>query len=231
MTGASNLRLLEVDRLADECADQTARFFSRRPYNPAYCYELFRRALVGRNDYAWEKIYQIYWPLVAGWVRCHSGLPAAGEDVEYFVNGAFGRFWSAVDGEKFRQFEDLARLLHYFHMCVNSIVVDHARNNQIITVDLEVLADLTPEDLTSVEALVTDKLERHRLWKTAIALTQDKKEYIILEYSFAYGLKPSQIYANNSNRFESLDEVYRVKRNLLNRLSRNPVFLQFLGRH
>jgi DNA-directed RNA polymerase specialized sigma24 family protein len=231
MTGASNLRLLEVDRLADECAEQTARFFSRRPYNPAYCYELFRRALVSSNDYAWEKIYRIYRPLVAGWVRCHSGLPAAGEDVEYFVNGAFDRFWSAVDGEKFRQFQDLARLLHYFRMCVNSIIIDHARNNQIRTVDLEVLADLPPGDSTSVEALVTDKLERHRLWKTAIALTRDEKEYVVLEYSFVYGLKPSQIYMDNSDRFESLDELYRVKRNLLNRLSRNPAFQQFLGRH
>ena len=78
MTDARKLRLFDVDRLADECADQTARFFSQVSHDTGYCYELFRRAIVGRNSYAWEKVYLIYHPLVASWVRRHSGLPAAG---------------------------------------------------------------------------------------------------------------------------------------------------------
>ncbi len=228
MTSGRNLRLFDEDRLADECADQTARFFSRTEHDTGYCYELFRRAIVGRNNYAWEKIYQIYHPLVASWVGRHSRLEAAGEEVDYFVNCAFDKIWSAVDGEKFSQFQDLASLLRYFQMCVHSVIVDYARSNPIRTTDLDNLANFPAPDSPSIEKYVTDQLERHRLWEMVARLIRDEREMIVLRYSFVYDFKPSQIYAANSDRFESLEELYRVKRNLLNRLRRNQTLRQFL---
>jgi RNA polymerase sigma factor (sigma-70 family) len=228
MTIAGNLRLLDVDRLADECADQTARFFSRVTHDASYCYELFRRAIVGRNSYAWEKIYRQYQPLVASWVRRHSGLQAAGEEVDYFVNCAFDKMWSAIDAPKFNQFHDVADLLRYLQMCVHSVIVDHTRSHQLREVNLESSVALPAQDLLSAEGQVTDQLERHRLWQIVAGLTRDEKESIVLQSSFLYGLKPSEIYASNVDRFESMDELYRVKRNLLNRLRRNPSLQQFL---
>jgi len=229
MTDARKLRLLDVDRLADECADQTTRFFSRVKHDTGYCYELFRRAIVVRNSYAWERVYQIYRPLVASWVRRHSDPVVADEEIDYFVNCAFARIWSAVNSEKFASFQNLAGLLRYLQMCVHSVIVDHSRSSQIKTVTLEVIAHLSPPDIPAVEKSVTDQLERNRLWQTVANLLQDEKELIVLRCSFLYDLKPSQIYAANPGRFESLDEVYRVKRNLLNRLRRNPMMRQFLS--
>jgi len=130
----SDLRLLDVDQLADECADQTQRFFNRVEHDTGYCYELFRRAIVGRNNHAWEKIYHQYQPLVINWVERHSRFPATREEVDYFVNGAFDKMWSAVDGEKFRQFDDVPDLLRYLQMCVHSVIVDHTRRTPIKTV-------------------------------------------------------------------------------------------------
>ena len=229
MTDARKLRLLDVDRLADECADQTARFFSQVTHDTGYCHELFRRAIVGRNSYAWEKIYLIYQPLVASWVRRHSGLPAAGEEVDYFVNSAFEKIWSAVQAEKFNRFQDLAGLLRYLQMCVHSVIIDHNRSNQITTVTLEKFAHLPPPDAPIIEKSITDKMERNRLWQTMVSLVQDDREMIVLECSFLYDLKPSEIYAAHPDRFESLRELYGVKRNLLNRLRRNPLVRQFLN--
>ena len=229
MTDARKLRLLDVDRLADECADQTARFFSQVTHYTGYCYELFRRAVVGRNSYAWEKIYLIYQPLVASWVRQHSGLGVAGEEEDYFVNCAFEKIWSAMHAEKFNRFQDLAGLLHYLKMCVNSVIVDHNRGKQVRTVTLEKFAHLPPPDASTIEKSVTDQLEKKRLWQMVTSLLQDERELIVIRCSFLYDLKPSDIYAANPDRFESLDELYRVKRNLLNRLRRNPMFRQFLS--
>jgi hypothetical protein len=228
MTDARNFRLLDVDRLADECADHTARFFNRATYDSGYCYELFRRAIVDRNSYAWDKIYRQYRPLVVKWVINHSGLPATGEEVDYFVNGAFDRMWSAIDAEKFKQFKDVAELLRYFQMCVHSVIVDYTRCNPIETLDLELFAPPLRQSLRSIEEGITDEIERHQLWEAVTALMHNEKEVIVLECSFAYDLKPAEIYAGNSDRFESLDEVYRVKRNLLNRLRRSQVWQQFL---
>ena len=228
MTSGRNLRLIDVDRLADECADQTVRFFSRTEHDTGYCYELFRRAIVGRNDYAWEKIYQIYGPLVVSWVGHHSGLEAADEEVDYFVNCAFDKIWSAVNEEKFGQFQDLASLLRYFQMCVHSVITDHARSNRIRTIDLDLLTNFPSPDSPSIERYVTDELERRRLWDMVARLARDEREIMVLRYSFAYDLKPSQIYAASPDLFESLEELYRVKRNLLNRLGRNEALRQFL---
>ncbi len=228
MTDARNLRLLDVDRLADECAGHTTKFFKRATYDPSYCYELFRRAIVGRNNYAWEKIYHQYQPLVVKWVVNHTGLPATGEEVDYFVNGAFDRMWTAVDAEKFKQFDNLAEVLRYFKMCANSVIVDYRRVNPIDAVDLEPVTPLLRQDLPSIEERITDQLDRQELWETVAASTHDEKDAIVLEWSFVYDLKPAVIYADNPDRFESLDEVYRVKRNLLNRLRRNPDLQRFL---
>lgn len=228
MTGVGNLRLLDVDRLAEECADQTTRFFNRAEHEPGFCYELFRRAIVGRNSYAWEKIYHQYQFLVAKWINHHNGLPATGEDVDYFVNCAFAKMWSALVAEKFGQFRDVAGLLRYLQMCVNSVIVDHVRSNQTPTIDLEAFTHLADQDLPPVENLVTDRLERKRLWQVVASSTRDPKEEIVLKYTFEYDSKPSEIYAANPRQFESVSEVYQTKRNLINRLRRNPNLKQFL---
>jgi hypothetical protein len=229
MTDARTLRLLDVDRLADECADHTTKFFNRATHDPSYCYELFRRAIVGCNSYAWDKIYHQYQPLVVKWVMNHTELPATGEEVDYFVNCAFDRMWTAVDAEKFEQFDNLAEVLRYFKLCIHSVIVDYTRVNPMDTVDLEPVTPLLRQGLPSIEERITDQLERQELWKTLAALMHDEKDTIVLEWSFVYGLKPSAIYAENSDRFESLEEVYRVKRNLLNRLRRNPDLQHFLS--
>jgi len=148
--------------------------------------------------------------------------------VDYFVNCAFDKLWSAVNAEKFGQIQDLASLLRYFQMCVYSVIVDYARGNQFSTTDLDILANHVAPDSTSIEKYVTDQLERLRLWEMVTKLTQDEREIIVLRYSFVYDLKPAQIYAAHPDQFESLEELYRVKRNLLNRLRRNQMLRQFL---
>ncbi|GAB4528563.1 MAG: sigma-70 family RNA polymerase sigma factor [Anaerolineae bacterium] len=230
MKDAKTLRLLGVDRLADECADQTAKFFSRSNHDTGYCYELFRRAIVCRDDYAWDRIYQIYRPLVSSWVRRHPGsLEMADDEIDFFVNCAFEKMWSAMDTEKFRRSEGLAGLLRYLQTCVHSVIIDHRRGNPIQAMPLEGATDLLPADSTSVEEHVTDRLESDHLWQIVISLTKNEKERSILRYSFLYNQKPSEIYAANPGRFESLNEVYQIKRNLLNRLRRNPTLRQFLS--
>lgn len=229
MKDARTIRLLGVDRLADECADQTAKFFSRSNHDTGYCYELLRRAIVGRDDYAWDRIYKIYRPLVTSWVRRHGGWEAAGDEIDYFVNCAFEKMWLAMTAEKFERSADLAGLLSYFQACVHSVIVDHRRSNQVPITDLEGWSNHLPSPgLSSIEDHVTDQLESDRLWQTVTNLTKNEDERIVLRHSYLYNHKPSQIYAAYPNRFESPDEVYQIKRNLLSRLRRNPLVRQFL---
>jgi DNA-directed RNA polymerase specialized sigma24 family protein len=225
-----DLRHLDVDQLAEKCADQTTKFFSREQYDPSYCHELFRRAIAGRNKYAWDKVYRQYQFLVASWARRKAGDIATDEEIDYIVNGAFEKLWLALTPDKFDRFTDLASLLRYFQRCVYSVIVDHNRRNSPQSVGLETLAQLTDWELDSVEKIVTDQLERHRLWHMTLDLMQDEKERYVLQASFAYDLKPSEIYGSKPEQFESKTEVYRIKRNLISRLRRNPTLRQFLSR-
>jgi DNA-directed RNA polymerase specialized sigma24 family protein len=229
MNANRDLRHFDIDQLAEKCAYQTAKFFNREQHDPSYCHELFRRAIVGRNKYAWDKVFQQYQFLVANWVRRRAGDTATDEEIDYTVNRAFEKLWLSLTPDMFARFNDIASLLRYFQMCVNSVIVDHNRRNSPLTVSLEALAQHTGRDLASIETTVTDQLERHRLWRTALDLMQDEKERFVLQASFAYDLKPSEIYASKPEQFESKAEVYRIKRNLLNRLRRNPVLRQFLS--
>ena len=217
-----NLRLLDVDQLADECANHTERFLNRLEYDPSYCYELFRRAIVDRNDYAWKKIYGQYEGLVARWVRSHPKLPAAREQVKYLVNRTFDKLWSSVDAAKFAQFDNLQGLLRYLQICVNSVVVDHCREQLIETISLEHQSHSPSPDLSAIERQVAERAERRHLWQIVMEEAHNKKESIVLQLSFLCGLKPAQIYAEYPDLFESVEEVYQVKRNCLNRLRRNP---------
>jgi DNA-directed RNA polymerase specialized sigma24 family protein len=138
--------------------------------------------------------------------------------------------WSAMDAEKFKQFEDVAALLRYLQMCVHSVIIDHVRSNQTQTVTLEAFAHLPAQDLSSIEEHVTAQLERHRLWQTVSASTRNELETFVLQLSFLHDLKPSEIFAALPDQFESVNEVYQIKRNLLNRLRRNPAVRQFLSK-
>ena len=224
-----DLRHLDVDQLAEKCADQTTKFFNREQHDPSYCHELFRRAIVGRNKYAWDKVYRQYQFLVASWVRRKAGDVATDEEIDFIVNGAFEKLWLALTPDKFGHFIDLASLLRYFQTCVYSVIVDHNRRNSPQTVGLETLAQPTDQELDSVEKIVTDQLERRRLWRMTLGLMQDEKERYVLQASFAYDLKPSEIYASKPEQFESKTEVYQIKRNLISRLRRNPTLRQFLS--
>jgi hypothetical protein len=88
---------------------------------------------------------------------------------------------------------------------------------------------LAPPDIPKIEKSVTDQLEKKRLWQMVIDQLKNEKELIVIRCSFLYDLKPSEIYAANIDQFESPEEVYKVKRNLLNRLRRNPMLRQFLS--
>ena len=124
MPEGADLQTFALGGIAHRCTEETALFFAHRPHDPRYCYELFRRAILLRNQRAWELIYAEYQPLAAGWINRHSGFPASGEETQYFVNRAFEKMWQAVTPDRFNQFPDLQSLLRYLQMCAHSAIMD-----------------------------------------------------------------------------------------------------------
>lgn len=215
--------------LADWCAHQTELYFQHHSHDPRYCFELFRRAIRERDQSAWELICLQYQGLVAGWVRQHSRFEESGEEVQYFVNGAFGKIAISLTPDKFMGFSDIGSLLRYLKMCVHSVIIDYQRLAEqerfapLEDASNEESSEPTPEEQT------LDRSEQKALWDRINSRLQDEKERAVIYGSFVLDLKPQELYELFRNLFNDIDEIYRVKQNIISRLRRDPEFRNFLG--
>lgn len=225
-------QLLSLAGIAHRCAQETDLFFRRQSYDPRYCFELFRRAFLHRNQHAWELVYTQYRPLVAGWVERHAAFPATGEETQYFVNRAFEKMWSAVSPDGFDRFPNLKSLLSYLQMCVHSAIVDEVRSSERLTVDVDVnmsAATSRTEGGPSVEDQALTQAQREGLWQFIDERLNDEKERLVVYGSFALALKPRELYAEFEDAFRDVNEIYRIKQNILARLRRDPELKKLLG--
>jgi hypothetical protein len=223
MADQATAAALTLAGIVHRCAQETALYFSQQAYNPDYCYELFRRAIVMGDPKAHECLYTQYQPLVAGWVERHPSFAATGEDVPYFINVAFEKLWRAVPSERFHKFPNLKSLLQYLKMCVHSAIVDYARR-----VD-QALVEAAPEDLPaaslgqsrSAEEETLDALGQADFWTLIRERLTNRKEELVVYGSFHLALKPRDLYARFEDSFDNVTDVYRTKQNVLERLRRD----------
>lgn len=216
--------------LARDCAQETSRFFRDQNYDPRYCFELFRKAILERDQFAWDAVFAQYGPLVSRWVQQHSRFEATGEEVQYFVNRAFEKIWVALAPEKFQAFTELGPLLRYLKMCVHSVISDYGRSQELA--ELLSLAEESAVEIAdsspSLEEKALERTDRLKFWEAVNLRLQDEKERRVVYDSFVLGLKPRQVFERMSGLFASIDEIYLVKQNVLARLRRDPEIRLFL---
>jgi hypothetical protein len=220
---------MSLEALAARCAVESERFYRGKPYDAGFAYELFRRALVERNEIAWEHIYAHYAMLVESWVRRSGAFAGSGETGEFFVGAAFTKFWRAVTPERFATFPNLAALLHYLQLCTGSVVIDSVRSQS--------WAEMLPEEaLTPAQTPLAwpdeqalDRVNRAEFWRLIDAQLNGEVERAVVVGSFVLGMKPGEIYERRSDLFANINDVYNVKRNVLGRLSRSAELRDLLG--
>jgi DNA-directed RNA polymerase specialized sigma24 family protein len=215
---------LPLGQLAQECAAQSERYFQRQDSDPSYCYELLRRAILERQQQAWTLFYNQYRPLVASWVLRHPAFVQSGEEVQYFVNSAYEKFWSALSPAKFEYFPDLKGLLRYLQTCVHSVIIDQIRlaEHRALPLNLDVAPAGSPS--------MIDRAAREEFWRWLEARLNNEKERRVIYGSFFLDLKPRELYAEFNTLFRDVGEVHRVKENVLARLRRDPELRAYFSR-
>jgi hypothetical protein len=103
---------------------------------------------------------------------------------------------------------------------VHSVVADTVRLHQIHEED--------SLDLLQLEAIVDDPAEdvvarasEEDLWRKIQRLLKDEKERVFITMIYLYDMKPGEIYRRYHHLFSTVDDVYRVKHKLFERLRRN----------
>ncbi|MCB9159786.1 MAG: sigma-70 family RNA polymerase sigma factor [Caldilineaceae bacterium] len=211
---------MSLDAVAGRCAQETQKFLAKQGSESAYCFELFRRALELRDEHAWEHVYHQYQDLVASWISAHSELRKTGEDLHFFVNQAFINFYRVLQSPgKFARFASLSALLSYLRACAHSAVRDEARKHTIPEVELPDYVEMSSDE--DVQVMILDSEMQGALVNLIGARLKSRKEEVILESCFGLDLKPREVYQRYADLFDSQQEVYRVKQNLLERLRRD----------
>lgn len=233
MSGSIDPTSLSLSSLRHCCAQESDRFFKRQSHDPRYCYELFRRAVLGRDQHAWELLYVQYQPLVTGWVERHTLFSALDEEAQFYVNWAFEKMWSVMTAEKFAHFADLKSILRYLQMCVHSVIIDSLRaREQAVLLDDEAepeIASVSADREPGLEAKVLARSQAAELWRMLDQRFRSEKERQIVYGSFVLGLKPTEVYALYPSTFRDVKEVYLVKDNLLARLRRDAELREFFN--
>ncbi len=222
---------LTLAGVAHRCARETELFFQRQAYDPEYCFELFRRAIVDRNERAWELVYTQYRPLVARWVERHLAFPTSGEEAQYFVNRAFERMWVALTPDKFSQFSDLKSLLRYLQMCAHSAILDQTRvaEQSAVGGQADVASVESSGDGPSLEDQALARVCQQEFWEEINARLKDEKERRVVHASFVLALRPREIYDQHKGTFRDVKEIYRIKENVLARLGRDAELKRLLS--
>jgi DNA-directed RNA polymerase specialized sigma24 family protein len=226
----ADLKSLHLHYIRSRCAEESKHFSQRQEYDPRFCYELFRRAILNRDQRAWEYVYQQYQRVVASWVGRHPLFYSLEEDEGFFVNRVFEKMWKHLTPEKFMHSPSLNALLSYLHKCVNSVLVDAMRKQErfVLLEEGENGIDLLASSPKTPESEIVNRDIADRLWALLQERCKDEKEVAIAYGSFVLALKASQIYSEYRGVFQSVKEVYRVKEKLLARLKRDQELLDFL---
>jgi DNA-directed RNA polymerase specialized sigma24 family protein len=225
---------LSVSDLARECADETDKFLKGGASDERAGLELFRRAVVRRDEYAWACLYRQYAPLVLTWVNQHqSAARVFGQDgPESLVNAAFAKFSQAVTPAKMEHFVQLAALLKYLKMCVHSIITDEVRARQGRRYEETLEIEEHDRAISDPAEGVVTNLAAQGLWQAILAELVGEEEQVLIYCAFVLGLKSTEITNLHHRLFPSVEDVYRIKRNTLERLRRNQRLLAFVrGSH
>jgi len=190
----------------------------------AVCYDLFRRAIEQRDADAWADIGRNYRGLLAAWAAQSSARGLINEQPEDIADQAFARAWAALSSARFSAFPHIASLLAYLRTCVRATVIDHAREQAgqrraVQSIESTIVS-------AAPEHAVLEELDRTELWRLVMHMTSNLQEQIIVRESLVYALPPRAIQARHPDMFADVMQVYRVKRNLINRFQRNRALQQ-----
>jgi len=116
----------------------------------------------------------------------------------------------------------LAGALRFLRLCLNSDIVDTLRA-QLRSEEMP-----WPEPGFPEEPAVEDRDERNERWEAIRSFLQNPREQRLAYLLYYCNLKPRQIVQFCPNEFSNVSEIFRLTRNIVDRLRRNKDRLRWL---
>lgn len=179
-----------------------------------HCLELLRHATVQRDEYAWECLQRQLREIVLSWMHQHPDKEAACrlDSEENYVTQAFERFWHATLKDQNLEFTTLTSALHYLRASLNGVILDRLRAYALLR------AVPLPNPGFPGEPVVEDSMDNGEIWEILQKMLTDVRERRLAYLFFHFGLKPTEIVRFCPQEFNDIDEIYRLRRNIMQRL-------------
>ena len=221
--------LAEVNR---RCAEENIRYAAQKESEPCFCYELFYRAFVCRDETAWTLLYYQFEPQVTYWVKNDRLFPFSEEPLEHFVNDAYLRMFKAlqyIDAELFTlRFATLGALLGYLKECVKSSLNDTVTKFTPERETCELNEEITGNTVSTVDPVEKAEYQRE-LWNAIQRHLHSEEEQRVFYDSYVLGLKAPQIMDKYPETFTEAMQIFRIRARLLRRLQKDPGLWRYLG--
>jgi DNA-directed RNA polymerase specialized sigma24 family protein len=223
------LSVVDLCRLARE---QTARYRNGLPHDDRFNVEMFRRAVVDRDEHCWQELYDLYADQIQSW--CRQAAASLRMDMDEAVVRTWAKFWGNYTPRKLAAAGGLAAVLSYLRMCARSVMMDAAREQQRIA---RACASLPLDHMSVQHAASTPAPDdgvaadaaAEMLWQVIDRGLRDARERVLVMLTFELGLRPSQVQARRPDLFPTVADVYRITRNILDRLRRAPELRDWRG--
>ena len=209
-------RVLSLSALVEQCRREIQAYRHGEPSNEAYGLELLRRALVQGDQAAWAGLQHCFDETVRGWLHGHPHREVACrlESEDAYVSLALERFWQATVRQQVT-FRTLAGALAYLRASLNGALLDTLRT-YIRPREMPL-----PEPGAPGEPSIEDRPASHELWEILQRVLPSEREQRLAYLLYHCNLKPREIVRFCPQEWSDVQEIYRLRRNILQRVLRN----------
>ena len=177
--------------------------------------ELVRHALAHGDQAARSEVEQYLGKIVLAWLRCHPSREAAwsfgGE--EHYVAMAFERFWQIVVQGQITC-ETLAEVLVCLRASLHGAILETLRISS------------RPGAVSSPRPDVEDRPDSSEIWDRLQALLPNRREQRLAYLLYHCGLDPKVIVRFCPQEWSDVQEIYRLRHTILERLLNNANLLR-----
>jgi DNA-directed RNA polymerase specialized sigma24 family protein len=187
-----------------------------------FCLELFHRAIAEGCSLCWHYLHNQYYSLVRYWVSLRA--PPDPDTVDDLTQEAFTTFWRFYTPAKLACADGLGDILSYLKSCAASVVAQAHRKADKGVPEVEWDESVVDACVStySAEASAFQHVAAEHLWAAVEACCSDDRERLLARLTLVAGLRPRHIVEQFPELFSDVSEVYRIKRNLVDRLRRDP---------
>jgi hypothetical protein len=208
---------MSLATLEKRCQQEMTNYRKSQEYDDRYCLEIFNRALKKQDNQASELLVRSLRGMAIGWLRSHQRYETAMryESEDNYVIEAFARLWNARH-DKSTNFETLGAALFYLKRSLLTAVQDTLRFYEKQVVQLAEPGTGSPD-----EPVAHEEDDGRELWEVLQSFLPTKREKELAYLLYHCNLKPREIMQHRPGLFKDVSEVYRLRRNIIDRFERN----------